>query len=159
MSFVDCMQYDVSHNNMMFTLLNFLIQTINSRVFVTIHNCVYGYHVIINFTGNPWSPREELKFNSLQIWRDSFVQELNSDKDGSFRYKNDIGTAKSRPLDTPFAGTSFAVAHRNALFVTVDAFEFQNEQYFDRENSAGGEGYVSCTVTGDHLAWFEEVFF
>jgi len=120
-----------------------------NKIFVAI-----GDHEI---GGNPWSTREELKLNNLQIWRDSFIQELNSYKNGSFRYKKDIGTAKSRPLDTPFAGTSFAVAHRNALFVTVDAFEFHNEPYFDRENSAGGEGYVSCTVTGDHLAWFEEV--
>jgi len=95
--------------------------------------------------------------DNLDVWRESFVNEINSWDDGSFRFTKSIGNAKSRPIGTPFAKTSFAYVHKNALFVTVDAFVTTDAFYLDRENSAGGEGFVTCNVAGDHLAWFEDV--
>ena len=64
----------------------------------------------------------------------------------------------STPVGTPYEGTSFAYVHKNALFVTVDAFEkISDSNYLDRENGTGGEGTVTCTVVGAHLNWFESV--
>ena len=64
----------------------------------------------------------------------------------------------SSPVGTPYEGTSFAYVHRNALFVTVDAFsKISDSNYLDREKGTGGEGTVTCTVTGAHLKWFESV--
>ncbi len=53
--------------------------------------------------------------------------------------------------------------HKNVLFITVDAFhlippaEVPEGRYFDRATSSGGEGIITCTVTGEHLTWFEDV--
>jgi len=64
----------------------------------------------------------------------------------------------STPMGTPYEGISFAYVHRNALFVTVDAFKkISDRDYLDREIGTGGEGTVTCTVTGAHLIWFESV--
>ena len=84
---------------------------------------------------------------------------MNQDENGSFLFNKKIGSADSRPLNTPYALTSYAYVHKNALFVTVDAFyQVPGEKtYFNKELSSGGEGVVTCTVTGSHLAWFENV--
>lgn len=64
----------------------------------------------------------------------------------------------STPVGTPYEGTSFAYVHKNALFVTVDAFQkISASDYLDRKLGTGGEGTVTCTVTGAHLNWFESV--
>ncbi len=68
-----------------------------------------------------------------------------------------LGDVTSTPVDTAYEHTSYAYVHKNALFVTVDAFETQNQDYFDRSSSSGGEGSVTCTVTDKHLAWFESL--
>jgi hypothetical protein len=70
---------------------------------------------------------------------------------------SNIGSATSRPIGTPFEETSFAYIHKNALFITVDVFETKDRNYFLRSRNAGGEGAVSCNVSGDHLTWFESV--
>ena len=53
--------------------------------------------------------------------------------------------------------TSYAYRHKNSLFITVDAFKqvTSDNPYLDRTNGAGGEGVVTCSVTGRHLNWFE----
>ena len=48
------------------------------------------------------------------------------------------------------------------MFITVDAFRLipnlsSGQRYFERASSSGGEGVITCTVTGDHLEWFENV--
>jgi hypothetical protein len=68
-----------------------------------------------------------------------------------------IGIATSRPIGTPFEQTSFAYVYKNALFITVDAFTRLDRNYFNKRNGSGGEGAVTCTVSGDHLTWFENV--
>ena len=58
-------------------------------------------------------------------------------------FTDDIDGVPSRPVGTPFEGTSFAYRHRNALFISVDAFRTVNNgdsNYIDRENGFGGEG-------------------
>ena len=68
-----------------------------------------------------------------------------------------LGNASSRPLGTPYEKTSYAYVHKNVIFVTVDAFHNNGSGLFDKEQGIGGTGIVTCTVVGDHLAWFEEV--
>ncbi len=88
---------------------------------------------------------------------------MHQDKNGRFLFDKPIGNADSRPIGTPFASTSFEHVHKNALFITVDAFHevelsiIQGQRFFDRETSLGGEGIITCTVEGDHLVWFENV--
>ena len=109
---------------------------------------------------NPWSSLQQDKVLGLSDYRASFVESFNLNDDGSFKFDEPIGSALSRPIGTPFEYTSFAHVHKNALFVTIDAFHrvtFDGNNYFDRENGFGGEGYITCTVTGDHLSWFESV--
>lgn len=112
--------------------------------------------------GNAWSPKaDDPKVDGLEHFRKSFASNLNEDN-GTFRFNDTLWNVNSRPMGTPYASTSFAYVHKNALFVTVDAFHrianlTYGEGYFDRQNGSGGEGIISCTVTGDHLAWFEEI--
>jgi hypothetical protein len=107
--------------------------------------------------GNPWR-RGTPKVDGLSHFREGLVTNLNKNETGSFLFNASIGDATARPIGTSFASTSFAHAHKSALFITVDAFQsVDEEQYFNREESSGGEGMITCTVTGDHLAWFESV--
>ena len=86
------------------------------------------------------------------------MKHFNQDESGNFIFEKPIGSATSRPLDTPFAATSFAYVHKNALFITIDAFNRVGDQrYYDRAKGTGGEGIITCSVTGAHLAWFENV--
>ena len=105
--------------------------------------------------GNPW--RSGPKLDNQGAFRDSFSTELNKRKG----YLNDDNTlidgTPMRPIGTPFNTTSFAYIHKNALFITVDVFYDTGSNYFDRNSSKGGEGQVTCTVSGEHLKWFESV--
>ncbi len=112
--------------------------------------------------GNPWRTGS-LKVAGLQAYRESVIKYMHKDANGNFLFDKPIGNANSRPIGTPFAFTSFAHVHKDALFITVDAFHkvdlstLQGPRFFDRETSSGGEGIITCTVEGDHLAWFESV--
>ena len=109
--------------------------------------------------GNAWSP-SSIKVRSLPQFRQGFIDEFNKDMDGNFRFRESIGNASARPLGTTFQETSFAYRHKNALFITIDAFHTVgqgNDPFLDRENGLGGEGIITCTVQGMHLAWLEEV--
>ena len=76
-----------------------------------------------------------------------------------YKYKDDkIGAADITPYGTDQEYTSFAHKHKNALFVTIDAFATVSENGFiDRENGLGGEGVITGDVIGLHLDWFEEI--
>ena len=93
----------------------------------------------------------------MPIFRQGFIEKFNLDQDGNFLFDDQIGEVSSRPLGTVFENTSFAYKHKNALFVTVDAFEQIDSPFIDRSDGVGGEGVVTCTVRGDHLRWFENV--
>jgi len=62
----------------------------------------------------------------------------------------------SRPTGTSNEGTSFAYVHNNSVFVIVDAFEKVGDYVLmNRSKGTGGEGSITCTVTGKHLERFE----
>jgi len=107
--------------------------------------------------GNKWIPQSS-KVNSLGQYRQGFAEGFNEEPDtGEFLFSKDIGSAPSRPLNTPFQQTSYAYQHKNVLFITLDAFLKMPDTFFDKEHGLGGEGMVTCTIEGDHLNWFESV--
>ena len=106
--------------------------------------------------GNGWdanSPKKAV----IEYYRDGFQKELNRDDNGHFLYNDPIGHASSRPIETRYKNTSYARIYKNALFVTVDCFHVENENFMDRNNGLGGEGSVTVSVEGDHLSWFINV--
>ena len=85
------------------------------------------------------------KIGNLSGFIDGSMKENISDS-GYSVFTEDIDGVPSRPIGTPFEGTSFAYRHRNVLFISVDAFRTVNNgksNYMDRENGFGGEGLVS----------------
>jgi hypothetical protein len=117
-----------------------------------------GYSTLIMAVGdhevgdNPWPPGSDVSRCQPQF-REAFAKEFNTNPDGGrFLYEEPIGKAASRPLGTPYADTSYAYRHKNALFITIDAFHQE-----DPDTVIGDEGTVTGTVTGEHLEWFEQV--
>jgi len=107
--------------------------------------------------GNSWRPNST-KVNSLDEYRQGFAEGFNKiPKTGVFRFRKPIGLAPSRPMNTPFQGTSYAYRHKNVLFITLDAFVKMSDIYIDRKHGLGGEGMLTCTMEGKHLVWFESV--
>ncbi len=128
-----------------------------------------GYHTILSTIGDhdiggnegfvPLS-HEDSKIGTIPSYRRSFGDGFNRNEQKQFLFDKPLGDVPSRPLGTPYEDTSFAYVHKNALFVTVDAFQIigdGTEDYVNREKGIGGEGAVTCTVSGDHLTWFERV--
>ena len=100
------------------------------------------------------------KLPTVPAYRKAFGRGYNKYAGGGYRYNEPIGKIKLRPLGTTYEDTSFAYRHNNALFVTVDAFKLMddgNSNYIDRTKGFGGEGAITCDVSGDHLDWFESV--
>ncbi len=83
--------------------------------------------------------------------------------DGSFYYggrlKGIYNQVPKTPLGTDHEQLSYAHQHKNVLFITIDIYEqvSNNKDYVDRSNGRGGEGMITGTLQGDHLAWFEKV--
>ncbi len=117
-----------------------------------------GYSKLIMAVGdhevgdNPW-PAGSAVARCQPQFREAFAQAFNTNPDGGgFLYDQPIGKAVSRPLGTKYENTSYAVRHKNVLFVTVDAFHQE-----DPEQRIGDEGSVTGTVTGEHLRWLDHV--
>jgi len=92
--------------------------------------------------------------------RQGFADGFNRNEENEFIFDQSFGEVLSRPMGTRYENTTFAYVHQNALFVTVDAFELVgdgDQGYIDLENGLGGEGTVTCTVSGEHLTWFESI--
>lgn len=106
--------------------------------------------------GNPWGGGTK-QFANLPIYREKLSKYFHEDSDGNFLYNTTIGNAKSRPFGTVFEDTSFVYLHKNLLIITVDAFKTVENAFFDKELGLGGEGTVTCTVSGTHLDWFKSV--
>jgi len=67
------------------------------------------------------SPKSKL--STVPAYRKAFADGYNIDDGGLFRFNLPIGNISPRPpLGTAYEGTSFAYRHKNALFITVDAF-------------------------------------
>jgi len=109
---------------------------------------------------NGWIGETE-KLKSLPQYRQSFVHGFNRDpQTNEFLYQTPIGSAPASPIGTPFVNTSYAYQHKNALFITVDAFttiDTDKKRFIDKKEGIGGEGIIMCTVVGDHLDWFIRV--
>jgi hypothetical protein len=92
--------------------------------------------------------------------RKAFADGYNKNENESFLFNDAIGNVTSRPLGTTFEDTSFAYRKNNVLFITVDVFKIVghgDRNYFDKINGFGGEGVITCDVSGAHLNWFEDV--
>lgn len=104
------------------------------------------------------------KLPTVPTYREGFASGWNANPSNGEYVLDDslmmIMGVPSRPLGTPFQGSSFAYRYKNALFVSVDAFALVgdgDENFLDRERGLGGEGAITCDVTGDHLVWFESL--
>lgn len=106
--------------------------------------------------GNPWFEDNNKDIKALPMFRKALASHYLSK---SYTFNTTIiGNVTSTPVGQHlYQYTSYAYIHKNALFVTVDAFQKLNNDYFDRANSAGGEGAVTCTVVSEHLTWFESL--
>ena len=101
------------------------------------------------------------KLFTIDAYRQAFIDGMNKNETtGEYLFEETIGGVPSVPLGTPYEGSSFAMRYKNVLFVSVDAFRLVGngiKHYIDRENGYGGEGAITCDVTGDHLIWFEDI--
>jgi len=111
--------------------------------------------------GGNYGFRVRKKLPTVPSYREGFASGWNKNQtNGEFMFHDLIMGMPSRPLGTPFEGSSFAYRYKNALFVSVDAFRLVGDgdaNYMDRERGFGGEGAITCDVTGDHLVWFEDI--
>jgi hypothetical protein len=126
-----------------------------------------GYDTILMAVGdhelgdNPWLASSS-DTDMMPYFRQGFQRVFNRNSStGIFTYSEPIGTIPSRPIGTQFENTSYAYRHKNALFVTVDVFDFistpPTTNYLNRSTGDGGEGVLVGTVQGDHLIWFESI--
>jgi len=100
------------------------------------------------------------KLLTVPEYRKAFGDGYNRDDGGLFLFNQPIGNVNPRTVGTTYEDTSFAYRHKNAFFVTVDAFKLVGDgdsNYIDRTKGFGGEGAITCDVSGDHLDWFESV--
>jgi hypothetical protein len=102
------------------------------------------------------------KLSTVPAYRQAYVHEFFRDgqKSGPYLFKTPVAGAPARPVDTMFERSSFAYRFRNVVIISVDAYKLVGNgdtNYFDREQVFCGEGAITCDVSGDHLAWFENV--
>jgi len=96
--------------------------------------------------------------SALDSYRHGFQLELNRNTtNGMFLHRKSIGRIPSRPLGTPFEDTTYAQQHKNVLFITVDCFYDKGYDFRDNAQGLGGEGAITVTVEGKHLAWFKSI--
>ncbi|MGE4490404.1 MAG: metallophosphoesterase, partial [Kiritimatiellales bacterium] len=101
---------------------------------------------------NPW-PSGSVVSRCQPQFKEAFAKAWNTDPDGGdFIYSAPIGKAPSRPLGTLYEGTSFAYRYKNVLFITVDVFHQESPS-----KVIGEEGTVTGAVTGEHLAWLDQI--
>ena len=94
-----------------------------------------------------------------QAYADGFFRDVGQ-QSGEYLFSTPVADAPARPVGTMFEGSSFAYRFRNVVVISVDAFRLVNNgaaNYFDREQGLGGEGAITCDVSGAHLTWFENV--
>ena len=107
------------------------------------------------------------KFGTVSSYLRAYVNggfNRNETDDGEYLFTDPIGApitgAPARPCGTPFEGSSFAYIFRNVLVISFDAFRTVGNgdaNYIDKIHGCGGEGIITCDVSGDHLAWFESI--
>jgi len=109
--------------------------------------------------GNGWGKGDVRHMEALPVFRSSFAKWYNTDYTTGklLQLRERIGPVYSRPHGTQFENTTYAYQHKNVLFITIDAFKQMPDALFDRAHGVGGEGVITCTVDGTHLAWFEQI--
>lgn len=117
-----------------------------------------GYPILLMAVGdhelgdNPWPAGSDVSRCQPQF-REAFSSVWNTNPDGGkFLFDKPIGRMASRPLGTPYEGTSYAFRYKNVLFVTVDVFHQE-----DPDKVIGDEGSVKGAVEGKHLEWLDGV--
>ena len=100
---------------------------------------------------NDWAPGSE-RANCVPFHREIFGTSFNTAK-GQWLWPATVCGVPARPLDTAYENTSFAVRHKNVLFVQVDIFhqEGPNKRLHPRH------GTINPDLAGAHLAWFRRV--
>ncbi len=101
---------------------------------------------------NDWAPGSE-RSRCVPYHRAIFGKSYNMDDRGGWLWPEKVCGVPSRPTGTKYQDTSFAVRHKNVLFVIVDIFH--QEGVGDRLHPRHGS--VNPDVAGKHLAWFEKV--
>lgn len=100
---------------------------------------------------NNWPPGSE-KSRCVPYHRSIFGRSFNM-QDRKWLWPDVVCGVPARPKRTKYCNTSFAVLHKNVLFVMVDIFhqEGPNDRLHQRYGS------IAADVKGSHLAWFERV--
>eukprot|EP00559_Dactyliosolen_fragilissimus_P009826 CAMPEP_0184854838 /NCGR_PEP_ID=MMETSP0580-20130426/220_1 /TAXON_ID=1118495 /ORGANISM="Dactyliosolen fragilissimus" /LENGTH=748 /DNA_ID=CAMNT_0027349183 /DNA_START=20 /DNA_END=2266 /DNA_ORIENTATION=+ len=107
--------------------------------------------------GNAW-PAGSVHLDVMPYFREGFAKSFNTNQQDKFKWSKPINGVQPRPYGTPYASTSFAHIHKNVMFVTVDVFHnVDGQDFYDTSKGHGGEGAVTCTVTGKHLKWFDNI--
>ncbi len=101
---------------------------------------------------NDWAPGSE-RSRCVPFHREIFGTSFNTDRQGKWLWPETVCGMPSRPIGTKYENTSFAVQHKNVLFVMVDVFHQQGPD--DRLHPRHGS--VNPDLAGPHLTWFENV--
>lgn len=101
---------------------------------------------------NDWPPGSE-RARCVPFHREIFGKSFYTSRNGEWLWPATVCGVPSRPLGTKYENTSFAVQHKNVLFVMVDIFHQEGPD--DRLHPRHGS--VTPDLAGAHLAWFEEV--
>jgi len=101
---------------------------------------------------NDWAPGSE-RARCVPYHRAIFGKSYNTDGRGKWLWPSSVCGAAARPTGTKYRDTSFAVRHKNVLFVIVDIFHQEGSQ--DRLHPRHGS--VNPDLVGKHLDWFEKV--
>ena len=107
-----------------------------------------GDHEIAN---DNWEPGGR-KAKAIPFLKKAFFDNCLHNADGKPGYTGSIGDIPQRPIGTGYAGTSYAFIHKNVMFVTVDAFQFEGA-----DENLGRGGAATGNVTGAHLKWLDQV--
>jgi len=101
---------------------------------------------------NDWPPGSE-RAQCVPYHREIFGLSFNTDGQGQWLWPATVCGVPSRPLDTKYRNTSFAVQHKNVLFVQVDIFhqEGPNDRLHRRHGS------ILPDVVGAHAAWLDTI--
>lgn len=101
---------------------------------------------------NDW-PLGSERSKCVPYHREIFGRSYNMDRNDRWLWPATICGVPSRPMGTKYQYTSFAVRHKNVLFVQVDIFhqETPDKKLHPRHGS------INPDLAGEHLVWFCKV--
>jgi len=116
----------------------------------------YGLKVIAcpgdhEYGDNPW-PVNSVRAKEFPYYREAFANAFNKDENGHTLYNGNIGSIPQRPLGTQYENTSYAMIHKNVMFVSLDVFRYENQQ-----KKLGKEGVISSELSDDQALWLDNV--